>query len=220
MNQAERQRQQLLVDQAAAQVKAEMSVLNKLKTATSNTIESARSALEAATAQLRLVEASNSLETLNKRLQLAERQRTLGEIRAPRDGVILKVHVQEGETIGRLPVCLMASVDKMVIVAEVNETEVQHIDLDQPVKITSPAFGRDNAITGRIRSRDWIVAESALASPGAFAANDRRVIEYRIQVDGDDAAVVRDFIKLEVDVVFNQGRSLDGDQSAPRTAAK
>ena len=105
VNDSQMKRQTLLVEQATAQVKAEESLLAKAKTTSTNAIESARAGLAAAQAALRVVEAGSSIDTLNKQMELLVRQRNLGEVRAPRDGVVLKTYVQEGEAIGQRPFC-------------------------------------------------------------------------------------------------------------------
>lgn len=142
----------------------------------------------------------------------AELQYERTRIVAPTDGMILRTFIQPGETIGREPVLQMADLSQMVVVAEVYEAEVKHIELNQQVKIESRALDlpEGEVLLGTVREIGSIIGTPAIRSMDPLAAADRHVLEVRVELDDtqpirDDktsADIAASMINLEVDVHF------------------
>lgn len=79
------------------------------------------------------------------------------ELRAPMDGIILKRDVDQGQVIssgissvsGGTTIALLANLDKVDVVADVDETDIGKVKIGQTVKTAADAFP-DQEFTGRV----------------------------------------------------------------------
>lgn len=90
-------------------------------------------------------------------LSTAQDQLKDTELRAPIDGIILKSYVDQGQVIssgissvsGGTTIALLANLDTVNVVADVDETDIGKAKIDQTVKAVADAFP-DEEFTGRV----------------------------------------------------------------------
>ena len=178
----QRERQALVVGQAASELASAQATLLHLQAANALTLEAAK------------------LE-----LKTAEAHYARTQITAPCDGTILKIYVRPGETIGAKPILHMANLDRMVVVAEIYENEVKHLYKGQPVQVTSRAFLApfdEKGIQGKVTQIGRMISVPALKSVDPFAPADRHVVEVRIELDDVGCSQSAALSNLQVDVRF------------------
>ena len=113
--------------------------------------------------ELQLAEAE--ISEAQGRLRVVRARRAQGTVVAPYDATILKVHVRAGESVTPLnptPVLTIADLSRFRIRAEVDERDLRHVIVDQPVTVyvaetrvadgrvswVAPVMGRKNTRTG------------------------------------------------------------------------
>ncbi len=136
-------------------------------------------------------------------VQQAQLQLDRTRIAAPISGTVLRTFVRVGEMIGREPVAQMADLDHMVVVAEVYEMHVKHVEVGQTAKITSRAFHDPydaNGLKGKVIEIGKIIAAPQINTFNPLARADRHVVEVRIELDKESAKEAAKLINLEVEV--------------------
>jgi HlyD family secretion protein len=122
----------------------------------------------------------------------------LASIKAPRNGQVIKVHTWPGEVVGNEGILDIGQTDRMVVVAEVYESDVKHVRKGQPVKITSEAF--DGAASGVVSEIGLQIYKKNVLNTDPTAAADGRVVEVKVQLDAAGSRKVAGFTNLEVNV--------------------
>lgn len=201
----EREQQALAVQQAKAELQAANSMLTKLTVGRSVGLAAANADLEAARAAKQQTLSQIPLASLNKDLDLAKENLARTTIAAPCDGTVLKVHAREGELMGASPILELASLDRLVVIAEVYESDVKRVAIGQPAKIASRAFPAptdQTGLSGKVTRIGQMVSAAGLTSLDPTAAVDRRVVEVRIELDEGNSRIAARWIGLQVDVEF------------------
>lgn len=112
-------------------------------------------------------------EVLSAKASLASAQANYEDtiIRAPEDGTITAVNIKYGEIVDvSKPAIVLEDVSNLYVEALINEANIKNISLDQKVKITFDALGKENIFTGKVSHID----PSSVASDG--------VVNYKIKV--------------------------------------
>lgn len=140
-------------------------------------LEEARARLQAATEvptrEVRLAEAE--VDAARAKLAIAQEELALTEIRAPTDGVVMKVHAKSGELVSNRPLMDIGNFDQPKIVAEVDERLVSRLRIGQRVEASLP--GNDESWHGTItRIGAMVISEDR---PAADSVTDRggRIVE-------------------------------------------
>lgn len=163
-------------------------------------LQSAEAGSDRSQTQVQVNSAVNNLKLAQARLE-----RTI--IRAPRSGKILKVLLQEGEAIPTVSsgesgsaqaIVQMGNTDKMYVVAEVYETDIRHVKISQPARITSAAFEGD--LQGTVAEVGQQVGKNDVLETDPAADTDARVVEVKIRLQ--DSQVVSDLTNLQVKVII------------------
>lgn len=126
------------------------------------------------------------IESLEKQVELARRRLDLTILRAPSKGEILKISINEGETLAQQPILQMADTSRMVAIAEVYEDDVRRIHRNEHARVVSTALGA--ALTGKVTYVGSMVAKNTVVGLDPTASTDRRVVEARILLDENQAA--------------------------------
>lgn len=206
----EREQQALAVQQAKAELLAASSMLKKLTVGREVGLAAANADLEAARAAKQQTLSQIPLASLNKDLDLAKENLACTTIAAPCDGTVLKVHAREGELMGASPILELANLDRLVVIAEVYESDVKRIAVGQPAKIASRAFPAptdQNGLTGKVTRVGQMVSAAGLMSLDPTAAVDRRVVEVRLELDEANSRLAARWIGLQVDVEFPEQKT-------------
>ncbi len=163
----------------------------------------ARGAAEAANADCAAAEsAANVAEAdisvaravLNRQLRELERS----EIYAPISGKVLAINARPGELIGLDGILELGHVEKMYAIAEVYETDVGRLRIEQRATVSSVALAED--LTGRIERIRPIVRKQDEIGTDPAARKDARIVEVEVVLDQPEHAAT--YTHLQVDVNF------------------
>jgi HlyD family secretion protein len=201
----ERERQGLLVQQAAAEHEAAKVMLEKLIVGTRLAIEAAEADLAAAKSSKAQVLSAIPVKSLEAGCELAQTQLNRTIVTAPCKGTVLKIFARPGELLGNAPILQMADLSRMAVVAEVHENDVRRIKIGQTAQIASKAFPSPydkKGLYGKVQRVGKMVSPPGLRSVDPFAPVERHVVEVRIELDKEDGPNAADFTHMQVDVTF------------------
>lgn len=174
-----------------------------------NQIAVARATAERARADL-------PVASLQSQLALANEQITNLTLFAPIDGRILNIMVRQGESVGTEPILAMGDTAHMRVVAEVYETDISRVRLEQTATITSPAL--PDPLTGKVvRIGDMIFKNDVLHVDPA-ARVDARVVQVWIALD--DPTPVARLTNLTVSVVIHETAPAVARAAPPNVASE
>ncbi|MGD2180446.1 ABC exporter membrane fusion protein [Lusitaniella coriacea] len=131
----------------------------------------------------------------------AEADLELAYVRSPQNGQVLKIHTRPGEIAGNMGIVELGQTDRMEVIAEVYQTDINQVRLGQSATITSDVFpdelrGEVIRIGSQVTQQDIFAAESG-------SDVDRRIIEVRIRLNPEDSQQVKDFTHLQVQIALN-----------------
>lgn len=149
-------------------------------------------------AEARVAQAVADGEANRADLASAEAFRDLALVRAPYDGVILKVHARAGAKVGPDGIAELGRTEMMYAVAEVYDADVPRVSTGQRARVTSPALA--NPLTGVVERIGLKVGRLDTVETNPAAMADARVVEVEIRLD-DSAAAAR-LTDLEVEVLI------------------
>ena len=152
----------------------------------------------------KFVDQAMPIASLEKQIEILELQVEQSNVVSPLDGIVVSVNVEEGERTAQLPLFELADLSEMVCVAEVHESDVASIAIDDRVEIRSSALGR--TLKGRVQRIDRVVGAAQMRSPNPMARSDFRSIPVWIEIDSDDIEEAAQRLQLQVDVSINKAR--------------
>jgi len=172
-----------LLDVGRARLQRETSVLESLRSGRTEDIVKAEIAVKLAEAQA--AEARATLE--------------LQHIRALSDGEILEVHAWPGEKVGENGmVASLGNTDRMMIVAEVYETDLPHVKLGARALVTGKAFEGEHG--GEVVEIQRFFEGSRVFPMDPAAYVDRRIVAVRIRPD--NPASLASFVQAHVTITI------------------
>jgi HlyD family secretion protein len=141
-------------------------------------------AAEVSAAEARVAQAKSELDRMS--------------VRAPADGRVLKVHAHVGEEVGPRGIVELGRTERMFVVAEVYETDINRVRIGQTAEVsgellTTPLAGRVTHIESQVTRSELLANETS-----AFA--DTRVVKVKIQLEQGQR--VAGLIYGKVDVVI------------------
>jgi HlyD family secretion protein len=107
-------------------------------------------------------------------------------VRAPQDGVVLRVIARAGERSGPQGVLQMGETAEMFAVAEVHANDVGRVAPGAQAVFTSPALKAP--LSGRVASVGALIFKNDVFGENANAPENQRVVQVRIRLDKDEAA--------------------------------
>ncbi|MDJ0746736.1 MAG: ABC exporter membrane fusion protein [Xenococcaceae cyanobacterium MO_167.B27] len=151
-------------------------------------------------AEVRPVEIQTAEAEVERAIAAAKRAETeLAEayIRSPMAGQILKIHSYPGETIDEQHgIAELGQTDKMVVVAEVYQTDINKVRLGQTALITSEVISEE--LQGTVSEIDLQVSKQKVFSNQPGENLDRRVVEVKIRLTPEDSQKVASLTNLQV----------------------
>ncbi|MEN9227953.1 MAG: HlyD family efflux transporter periplasmic adaptor subunit [Gloeomargarita sp. HHBFW_bins_205] len=138
------------------------------------------------------------LAEAQQRLALAQVELDLSLIRAPVAGRVLKIHARVGETIGSAGILDLGRTDRMMVVAEVYETDLPLVRVGQRAVITAAALPQP--VQGTVTSVGWKVAKKDVLNTDPVADVDARVVEVKIALDPAATPLVQRLTNMVVNV--------------------
>ena len=208
----EKERFALLVGSAKAELEAANAELQQINQVHRLKRDAAIADLQAAEAGIDRIESSIPIELLERKVKLAQLQLDQTQIRAPIKGTILKILSRQGELTGTMPILRMASLDNMVVVAEVYQSDVKRIDGGEAAVMRSPAFGppyhdpensgKSSGITGKVIRIGQVISRPDMQRLDPSAASDQRSVQVRIAIDPSCREQAARLINLQVEVTI------------------
>jgi HlyD family secretion protein len=120
-------------------------------------------------------------------------------IRAPYNGIVLKIHAWQGAEIGPRGILELAKVGQMCVIAEVAESDSPRVKIGQRARITG--YSLSHPIEGAVERLGLKVSRNSLVLDNPVNLTDARVVEVKIRLD--DSNKVRNLIDAQVEVLIN-----------------
>lgn len=143
------------------------------------------------------------VEVQRVKIALAEAQERLDEteIFAPISGVLIEKLVEQGQIIssgisnvsGGTTLANLADLSRLFIIADVDETDIGSVQINQLVKITADAYpGR--SFTGKVQR----------ISPRGQVENSITVFKVKIEIQGDGKSILKPMMTANVDIISEE----------------
>ncbi len=187
---------------AQAQVEEAASELGRSQQALQAQITSAQANLN----QLREIRpedvavAQADVDSAAEALAVARTELSKSQIRAPIAGQILKIHSYPGETVDSQGIAELGQTQRMVVVAEVDGSDIQQVQTGQSAVITGNAFASE--LIGTVEQIGQIVSKQSVFSNQPGSNLDSRVVEVRIALSAEDSQKVAKLSNLQVEAAI------------------
>lgn len=116
----------------------------------------------------------------------AEAEMQASIVHAPTAGEVVRVHAHRGEEIGPEGLIELARTDRMYVIAEVDESDLNRVRVGQSATVTGDALKAP--LHGKVESIGMRVAKDTLAPNDPISLSDARVVEVKILLDGSKEA--------------------------------
>jgi HlyD family secretion protein len=145
-------------------------------------------------AQADVKRAEIALEEANERLEETE-------IFSPIKGILIQKSVEEGQIIssgisnvsGGTALAVIADMDRLFITADVDETDIGSISVDQEVIITTDAFPVNN-FQGTVKR----------VAPQGIIENNITIFKVKIEVTGEGISLLKPMMTANVEIISNK----------------
>ncbi len=107
----------------------------------------------------------------------------LTSVKAPYDGQIINIIAYPGEVVDEAGVVEFAQTSKMMVVAEVYESDIGRVEVGQIATITSETGSFAGEITGEVKQVGLKIGKQDVLSTDPAADVDSRVVEVKIHLD-------------------------------------
>jgi HlyD family secretion protein len=154
--------------------------------------------IELARATLARMQAEFPVASLQRQIILSEARAKRLTLFAPADGRILNIRVKPGEEIGSSPILTLGDTAQMRAVAEVYETDISRVRLDQLATVSSRSLAKP--ISGKVARIGNLIFKNDVLNVDPAARADARVVE--VWIDLDDSSAVERLTNLTVDVLI------------------
>jgi HlyD family secretion protein len=121
-------------------------------------------------------------------------------VKAPKDGVVFKVHTRPGETVSNDGIIELGQVKKMIVIAEVYQTNISKIKVGQKVRVVSNSL--PNELQGKVDLIGWQIQRQNVINADPSDNIDSRVVEVRVQLDEESSQKAAKFTNLQVKAIF------------------
>jgi HlyD family secretion protein len=186
------------VGQNESRLRSARATLERLQRDQTLTLEMARAQLQTAQASLSSAQSVVQIRSLESSLQLAEARLARTIIRAPVDGVILKIQLHPGESVGQGPILKMGNTARMFAVAEVYETDIGLVRIGQKARLSSRALARD--VTGVVAAIGRTIHRTTVLDVDPAADADSRIVEVRIKLNESEAVASLTNLQVRIDI--------------------
>jgi HlyD family secretion protein len=137
-------------------------------------------------------------------LRQAEEDLELTKVKAPSDGQIIKINAYPGEVVGDDGILEFAQTNKMMVVAEVYESDIGKVKVGQTASITSETGAFAEELTGEVRQIGLKIGKQDVLSTDPAADVDSRVVEVEIHFDPETSNRVSHLTNSKAIVKINQ----------------
>jgi len=144
------------------------------------------------------LELKGELEEARAELVLVGTDLMNTELRAPIDGTVLRLNARVGERPGDGGILDLADSDRMEVLMEVYESDIDRVRVGQRATITSENGGFEGSLAGTVNRISPQVRQREVLSTDPTRDADARIVEVRLRLDPEDAQRVRDHTVLKV----------------------
>ena len=187
---------------AQEQLNEARATLNRTQSTLNAQLAEARATLEE-TAEVRPVDiqiAQAELKQAEAAVATAQADMELAYVRAPVDGEILDIHTRPGEALSEKGIAEIGQTDQMMVVAEIDQNDVDRVKIGQKAAITSGVFSEE--LQGKVHQVGSLISKNDILDTDPAADEDSRVVEVEILLEPEDSQKVAKLTNLEVDVVI------------------
>jgi HlyD family secretion protein len=186
------------VGQNESRLRNARATLERLQRDQTLALEMAREQLRTAQTSLSSAQSLVQIRSLASNVQLAEARLARTIIRAPIDGLILKVQLHPGESVGQGPILKMGNTSRMFAVAEVYETDIGLVRVGQKARLRSDALARD--VTGVVATIGRTIHRTTVLDVDPAADTDSRIVEVRIKLDESGPVAALTNLQVRIDI--------------------
>lgn len=164
------------------------------------TIDSLSKQIEEASANLDRVSEVRPVDVQKAQAELDKSIAALNEakenlentyIRAPFKSQVLKINARQGEMVKQDEgVVELGQTDRMMVVAEVYESDISKVKLGQKAIVTSESGAFNGKLTGKISQIGMKIGKKDVLDTDPAADTDSRVVEVKILLSPEDSKVV------------------------------
>lgn len=148
--------------------------------------------------------ARTAVTVAETRRQQAEAELEQAFVRAPLAAQVIEIHAYPGEQVQAAGIASLAETNHMQVVAEIHESDVGKIAVGD--RITASSVALTSVLVGSIEFVGLQINRQSIVNSNPAATIDARVIEVRIGLEPESAALVAGLSNLQVDVVIEATR--------------
>ena len=140
----------------------------------------------------------------------AEEDLELTKVKAPGDGQIIQINAYPGEIVGEEGIVEFAQTSKMMVVAEVYESDIAKVKIGQTATIQSETGAFTGKIIGTVKQIGLKIGKQDVLSTDPAADVDSRVVEVKIHLDAETSDRVahltnsKTIVKIQDQVISNK----------------
>jgi HlyD family secretion protein len=140
------------------------------------------------------------LQSANSRVSIAKQNLAISEIVSPMKGVVLRVHVRDGERPGESGILELGDTRQMQVIAEVYEADAVKLRVGAPasVKIKS----NTQQLRGTVAHVRPLVGRKSVLDNDPVSDADARVVEAIIDLTAEDSLAVQSLSNAAVTVII------------------
>ena len=197
---SERDTKQLTYDTAQQQLQEARSELTRLQTTSQEQILRAEATLDQL-AEVRPVDvelAAAELAAAQAAVAAAQVDLDKAYVQAPQAGQVVKIHTRPGENIASEGIVTLGNTQQMMAIAEVYQSDIQRIQVGQPVTITSPVI--EGELNGTVDRIGLQVESQQVVDENPATNIDAKVIEVHVRLDDAASDAVAGLTNLQVTV--------------------
>ena len=132
-----------------------------------------------------VIKAQSEVDRAIASLRQAEEDLELTSVKAPTDGQIIKITTYPGEIVDDDGVVEFAQTSRMMVVAEVYESDIDKVKLGQTATIKSETGAFKGEVTGQVRQIGLKIGKQDVLNTDPAADVDSRVVEVKIHLDDE-----------------------------------
>ena len=117
----------------------------------------------------------------------AQAELELAYVKAPIASQILEINTQPGESVGDDGVAELGQTDRMMVVAEVYESDISKVRIGQPAIVTSESGAFEGKLQGSVNQVGLLIGKNDVLDTDPAADVDTRVVEVEILLSQEDS---------------------------------
>jgi HlyD family secretion protein len=122
-------------------------------------------------------------------------------VKAPQDGMILKIHTYAGEVVSSTDgIVELGQNRQMDAVAEVYQSDFGKVKVGKKARITSDSF--PGVLTGTVARTGWQIQRQTVVNTDPSTNIDSRVVEVHVALDADSSRKAAKYTNLQVQVAI------------------